>query len=289
MIRDYRFQLEQLRLLHIAVHPAAASLVVASKVVAEEQGERRSIRIENFEDPHVRLVDGKIRSFLESQPVELVRCVEHPVVEHTIETVTQAAPAAVVTAPAPSNQDLVTAAIGAGASRLVAVYDGGTGTSTPAISVGTYLPKARAVVTAAEDALPKEVLVGFSDGSYAPASLSREGQGLAIYGFGDSATLPKAAAPTLVAAGDLKLGETALAVAADGSASTGIVARVNDTGVHTTLPDIGAGAAAVDLSGNIIGIAVGGMAGLLIPADTISALLTATTTAAGGTPSSASS
>jgi hypothetical protein len=44
--------------------------------------------------------------------------------------------------------------------------------------------------------------------------------------------------------------------------------------VHTTLPDIGAGSAVVDLSGNLIGIAVGGTPGLLVSSSKITALLT---------------
>ena len=57
----------------------------------------------------------------------------------------------------------MTAAIGADATRVVAIYAAETGTSTPAIAIGTYLPKSRAIVTAAQDALPKEVLVKFTD------------------------------------------------------------------------------------------------------------------------------
>ena len=216
-------------------------------------------------------------SLLDHAPA-FVTQVNH-VVEHTIETVTTAAPSIIQQAPAPSNQDLVTAAIGADATRAVAIYDGKTGTSTPAISVGTYLPKSRAIATAAQDALPNEVLVGFPGGSYIAASLAHERNGIAIYGFADSATLPKVTVPILVSASDLKLGETVLAIGADGSASTGIVARVSKSSIHTTLPDIGTGSAAVDLSGNLIGIGAGGTAGLLLSSDIITALLNATTTA----------
>ncbi|HUY62771.1 MAG TPA: hypothetical protein VMV50_03235 [Candidatus Paceibacterota bacterium] len=223
-------------------------------------------------------------SLLDQAPPVVTQTVNR-VVEHTIETVAQAAPAAVISAPAPapSNQDLVTAAIGADASRAVDIYDAKTGTSTPALAVGTYLPEARAIATAAKDSLPQEVIIGFAGNSYVPASLSHKGQGIAIYGFSDKATLPKASVPALVAAQNLKLGQTALAVGADGSASTGIVSRVGASGVRTTLPEIGAGSAAVDLSGNLIGIAAGGTPGLLIPTDVITALLTATSSAATST------
>ncbi|MFZ3043596.1 MAG: hypothetical protein WA058_00610 [Minisyncoccia bacterium] len=220
-------------------------------------------------------------SLLDHAPAFVTQTVNR-VVEHTIETVA-AAPAAIIQAPAPSNQDLVTAAIGADASRAVAIYDADTGTSTPAIAIGTYLPKSRAVATAAQDALTKEALIGFPDGSYIPASLAHEGNGITIYGFSDGAVLPKVASPILVASSELRLGETALAIGSDGSASTGIVARVSSKGIHTTLPDIGAGSAVVNLSGNLIGIAAGMTPGLLISSNVITALLTATSTTATST------
>lgn len=222
-------------------------------------------------------------SLLDHAPAYVTQTVDR-VVERTIETVAQAAPAAVIATPAPSTQDLVMAAIGTDAARAVVLYDGKTGTSTPILAVGTFLPAARAIATAAQDALPDEVLVGFNGEVYLLASLSRAGNGIAIYGFSDAAKLPRAPAATLVASSQLRLGQTALAIAADGSAATGIVSRVDDKGVLTTLPDIGAGSAVVDLAGHIIGIAAGERAGLLIPANTITSLLTATSTPAAAKP-----
>lgn len=222
-------------------------------------------------------------SLLDHAPAFVTQTVNR-VVERTIETVAAAAPAAVVQAPAPSNQDLVTAALGAAATRAVVIYYAETGTSTPPVSVGTYLPKARAIATAAQDALPKEALIEFPGGIYIPASIAHEGGGITIYGFSDDASLPKANPPTLVPSGDLKLGETALAIGADGSASTGIVARVSGREIYTTLPDIGTGSAAVNLSGNLIGIGAGATPGLLIPTNKITALLTATSTPASSAP-----
>lgn len=217
-------------------------------------------------------------SLLDHAPAVVTQTINR-VVEHTIETVAAAAPAVTIQAPAPSNQDLVTAAIGADALRAVAIYAAQAGTSTPAIAIGTFLPKSRAIVTAAQDALPEEVLVEFTNGAFIPASLAREGKGISVYGFADEAVLPKLPSPTLIAMNDLKLGQTVLALGADGAAATGIVSRTSAKGVYTTLPDIGAGSAAVDLSGNLIGIAAGGTPGLLLSSSIITALLTATSTA----------
>ena len=212
-------------------------------------------------------------SLLDQAPPYVTQTVNR-VVERTIETVAAAAPAAIIQAPAPSNQDLVTAAIGADASRMVAIYAADTGTTTPALSVGTYLPKARAVVTAAQDSLSSEVLIEFTNGVLMAASLAHQGRGISIYGFADDAALPKMTSPVLIAASDLKLGQTVLALGADGSASTGIIARVKNAGVYTTLPDIGVGSAAVDLSGNLIGISASETPGFLLSAGIITELLT---------------
>jgi hypothetical protein len=220
-------------------------------------------------------------SLLDHAPAFVTQTVNR-VVEHTIETVAAAAPTTIIqqAAPAPSDQDLVTSAIGADATRAVAIYASDAGTSTPAIAIGTYLPKSRAIVTASQDALPKEALIKFTNGASIPASIAHDGKGITIYGFADTATLPKMTSPVLVALNTLKLGETALALGADGSASTGIVSQVGAKYIYTTLPDIGTGSAAVDLSGNLIGISGGATPGLLISTDIITELLTATSTVA---------
>jgi len=226
-------------------------------------------------------------SLLDNAPPYVTQTVNR-VVERTIETVAAAAPAAIIQAPAPSNQDLVTAAIGAAASRAVAIYAANTGTSTPALGVGTYISKSRVVATASLDSLPKEALIEFTNGSFVLASIARAGDGITIYGFADDATLPKTSSPILIDSGDLKLGTTVLALGADGAASTGIVSRVSSKGIQTTLPDIGTGSAAVDLSGNLIGISGGADPGLLVGAGTIASLLKTAPVTATSTPETSS-
>jgi hypothetical protein len=219
-------------------------------------------------------------SLLDQAPPVVTQTINR-VVDHTIERVVEAAPVAITkpSSPAPSNQDLVMAALAADVARAVRIYSPKAGTTTPALAVGSYLPDARAIVTASVTVLPKEVVVRFADDSRAPASLSHVGSGIMIYGFSDTAVLPKVGKPLLVSANDLKLGQTVLAVGTDGGAATGIVSRVSPAGVHTTLPDIGVGSAAVDLAGNLIGIASSlTMPGTLVSAGTITALLTSTST-----------
>lgn len=217
-------------------------------------------------------------SMLDQAPPVVTQTIDR-VVDHTIERVVEVAPAPIVkpASPAPSTQELVMNAIAANATRMVAIHTMRSGTTTPALATGTYLPAARAVVTVAQENMPREVLVAFASGATAPASLSHTGQGLVVYGFSDSAALPNAAPVTLVGTPDLRRGQTVLAIATDGSAATGIVSRLEGQTVRTTLPALGSGAAVVDLAGNLIGIA-GAVAepGVLVSASAITQLLTTT-------------
>jgi len=214
-------------------------------------------------------------SLLDTAPPIVSQTVNR-IVEHTIETVAQAAPAAVVQAPKPSVEDLITTAFTALEERTVSFYSVESGTTTPALATGMYLPKAHAAVAVSSPTLPPEVIIGFSNGSFAPASLAHQDGTLVVYGFADEAKLPTTSALSLIAAKDLKIGQTALALTADGGAATGIVAKVSESGIVTTLPGTKAGASAVDLAGNLIGISLGGTEGIFVSADRVRELLTAT-------------
>lgn len=215
-------------------------------------------------------------SLLDQAPTNVTQTVNR-IVDHTIETIStpiQVATTAVKPTPeAPSGEQLLTAAISAHVARTVLIHKGAS--TTPALMYGVYLPKSRAVVTASGIAnLPKEATIVFVDGSSIEASLSRSGDGLAIYGFADTAALPDAPAANLVPAAELKAGQTAIAITKDNSALTGIVSKVDGEGVHASFTGIPPGAALVNLSGNVIGIQ-GPVPGLFIQTDRISALLNA--------------
>ncbi len=215
-------------------------------------------------------------SLLDQAPPVVTQAINR-VVDRTVERVVQAVPSVAPSSPAPSNQELVMSAIAADAHRAVGFYPPRSGTSSPVVAVGTFLPKSRVAVTATRDALTRDMLVQFENGSTALATLSQSKNGISVYSFPTGTTIPEIPSTLLVTTKDLRLGQTVLAVAEDGSAATGIVSKVSDTAINTTLPDIGLGSAVVDINGNIIGIATG-IPGSLFPASVISALLAATST-----------
>jgi hypothetical protein len=225
-------------------------------------------------------------SLLDQAPPNVTQTVNR-IVDHTIETVATDTPLAAIVAPPTtvtktiieSDENLLPAAISAVAARTVSIYSN-LGTSTPPVAVGTYLPKARAVITATISGLPENVIIEFADGSTQMASLSHSGATLTIYGFADQGALPDAPSPLIIDHTALKQGETVVAITADGSAVTGIISKIDDAGVNTSLPATPAGTSAVDLAGDIIGIS-SGTAGLYFDADKITTLLTATPGTAG--------
>ncbi len=219
-------------------------------------------------------------SMLDSAPQTVTQTVDR-IVDHTIQTIS--APIQVATVPiikpsqpsepaAPTTEQQLTAALSADAAHTVLIYKGAT--STPAIAFGTYLPKSGAVVTANVVGLPKEATIQFADGSTASASFSKSSASLYIYGFGDGAALPGVAAATLASSADLKQGQTVAALTKDSAAVTGIISKVADTGIQTDLAGVPAGAGVVNLSGEFVGVG-SATAGLVIPSDSISALLAA--------------
>ena len=225
-------------------------------------------------------------SLLDEAPTTVTQTVNQ-IVDHTIETVATGTPlATIISAPtqaaAPaktvveSTDTLLPEAIAADVSRSVEIYGSG-GTSTPLIASGTYLPKTRAVITATQAGLPINVMIVFPNNTTQLASISHLGATIAIYGFGDTAVLPSAPVPLIVAHTSLQAGQTVVALTDDGSAVTGIISKIDDDGIHTNLPETPAGNSLVDLSGNIIGISTG-TAGLYFDAEKITTLLTATST-----------
>ncbi len=212
-------------------------------------------------------------SFLNQAPTVVTQTVNQ-IVDHTIQTVTQVPG---LTAPSqPSVEDLLSTAIAAESARSVTIHAGAS--TTPAVAVGVYLPKSKAVATLAGASLPKEATIVFFDGSSAGASLSRSSGSIAIYGFSDSAKLYSAPAASPVALKDVRPGQTVITLKEDGSALTGIVSKVDPTGIYTSIGTTVPGSAAVNSAGNLVGIS-SGSTGVFVTADEITALLTATSTA----------
>ena len=59
-VEDDRQRAEQLGLADKVVHPRAAVLVVALEVVAIPERQRLAVGVEDFEHPHVRVIDGNV-------------------------------------------------------------------------------------------------------------------------------------------------------------------------------------------------------------------------------------
>ena len=215
-------------------------------------------------------------SLLDQAPPTVTQTINR-IVERTVESaaVTAQIPGIVTktTTVVVKEEDLLSAAIGASAARTVYVYKGAT--TTPALATATYIAKARAVVTATVPGLPQEALIVFPGGVTVPASLSRAGATLTIYGFADTAKLPTIASPDLIKSESLKQGQTAVGITRDGSAVTAIISKVDVDGIYTTLTGVPQGAGIVNSSGDLIGIATG-IAGLIASSDKILTLLSAT-------------
>lgn len=228
----------------------------------------------------VSIATGVLTVSLLSQAPTTVTQTVNKIVDHTIETVSTPiqimGPKQTPAPNAPSSEQLLTAAVSAEAARSVLIHKGAT--TTPAIAFGVYLPKSRAIATATVKGLPQEATISFADGTSAAASISKGNDTVTIYGFSDTAKLPEAPAAGLPKVSTLKAGQTVIALTKDSDAITGIISRVDELGIHSSLAEVPVGAGVVDISGSVIGMG-SILSGTIISADSIAQLLTGSTTA----------
>lgn len=210
-------------------------------------------------------------SLLDQGPTTITQTVNR-IVDHTIETVTTQVPSGgTENDGGPTTEELLTSAIAQSAARSVSLYR--VGGEIP-VATGVYFPLSRVVATVAND-LPGHVLIAFSNGEKIEADRTSEDVSLKLYGFMPEAVLPEAPPAKLIPSTDIKQGQTVIAIALDGSAVTGIVARIAPEGVYADLPNIPNGAAIVNLSGGMVGVHAGGS--FYLPTERIDALLTTLT------------
>lgn len=209
-------------------------------------------------------------SLLDQAPQTVTQTVDR-IVDHTIETVATQVP--VIGKPsgsAPSSEELLTAAVAADASRTVSIsYKAGA--QTPSVT-GIYLPKEKIVIGASAE-LPEHVTVSFGNGTLLEADRTAVDGALMRFTFAPGAMLPSATSASYAAVADLKQGQTVIGLTAEGKAVTGIIAKIGATSLDADLPALPAGAAIVNLSGAIAGIAQAD--GSFIPADRVKALAAA--------------
>lgn len=219
-------------------------------------------------------------SLLDSAPPSVTRTVNQ-IVERSVETVSETTPITIIQpakpTPVVTDEEMLTSAISSAALRAVSISS--TKPGTVPVAVGVYFSKSRIVATLVGPSLPKEAVITFADGTTVQASLSRKGDTVAVYGFADAAVLPEAPSAARVPVASLKQGQTVVALTNDRSAATGIISKVDASGIYTTLPGVPAGSAAVNLSGDVIGLS-SGTAGVFVSAELISSLLQGTTTTA---------
>lgn len=208
-------------------------------------------------------------SLLDQAPTTVTQTVNR-IVDHTIETVTTQVPVIGNENPSagPSSEDLLVSAIAKADARTVTVYRDDSHRSQ--IGTGLYLQSLRTVVIVSAENTARASVV-FSDGSTAEVFRSGQDGNLTAYAFANGAVPPTVGDTRLVPGSEIRQGQTAIALTSEGSATTGIVSKIEGTTIYTDLSGIPAGAAAVNLSGDVIGISGGG--GTLLSADRISALV----------------
>lgn len=217
-------------------------------------------------------------SLLDSAPPSVTKTVNQ-IVERSVETVTET-PITIIQpskpTPVVTDEEMLTSAISSAALRAVSISS--TKPGSPPVAIGVYFSKSRVVATLVGPALPKEAIITFSDSTTVQASLSRKGDTVAVYGFADAAALPEIPSAARVSIASLKQGQTVVALTSDRAAATGIISKIDASGIYTTLPAVPAGTAAVNLSGDVIGLS-SGAPGVFVSAELISTLLQGTTTA----------
>lgn len=207
-------------------------------------------------------------SLLDQAPTTVTQTVNR-IVDHTIETVTTQVPVIGGVEPAPpSTEDLLVGAVAVSSARTVTLYRDDA--KRVPVGVGLYLPVERIVVVVSSEA-PSKAYVGFADGSLVATFRTKEDGNVKAYGFATDAVLPQAPAARLVPTTEIKQGQTVIAISSEGNATTGIVSRIEGTSITTNLPLVPAGAGAVNLAGDVVGISGGG--GLILSADRIASLI----------------
>lgn len=204
-------------------------------------------------------------SLLDQAPTTVTQTVNR-IVDHTIETVTTQVPVIGSEPQTPSTEELLTSAIAATSARTVSFM---RNNDDEIIGTGVYLNDAKAVMTVSET-LPNSVRVRFADGTVVAAERSNRDNLLVRYDFAADAVVPSAPSARLTAAGDLKQGQTVIALSSDRSAVTGIISRIDEGSFAANLPEVPVGAAAVNLSGSVIGIYAG--AGIFYTTERMAAL-----------------
>ena len=84
VIRNDRLASHEVRLRHVGVHPRPAPFRRTRVHVGQEQPKRRTVSIDHFINPDVRMIDRQVQTLLEAQPVKPRSRVKHSVRQHIV-------------------------------------------------------------------------------------------------------------------------------------------------------------------------------------------------------------
>ena len=82
---DHRQRSHELRLPDELAHPRATILVVALVVIEVRERQGLAVRVAHLIDHHVRVIHGDVRPALEADAVQLVRRVEHAILQDPVQ------------------------------------------------------------------------------------------------------------------------------------------------------------------------------------------------------------
>ncbi len=205
-------------------------------------------------------------SLLDQAPPTVIQTVNR-IVDNTIETVTREVPVIRnVPSEVPSSEELLTAALVKSGAWNVRLYR--SGEELPE-GHGLYHASSRSVITTIGN-LPENITVEFGDGTRVEAQ-GREDLGFLKYTLVTDATPPNTPSATFIPLSQVRQGQTAIALAEDRSAVTGIISLVTDEYAKTDIPNLPVGTPLVSLSGEVIGLSLPD--GTLLETDAFSATL----------------
>ena len=85
IVDDHRQLPQQPRLIGVVIHPGAALLVAAGKIIRDKKSQRFAVDVSHFKNTHVGTIQRQIGTLFEGHAKKFMGSVEHAVVQDAIE------------------------------------------------------------------------------------------------------------------------------------------------------------------------------------------------------------